>query len=151
MMNNGLSVERARLYGMPHINAYYPNSKTTKGKLDYEAVCAVCGKPASNAHHAVPLGFGGGNAWKTTNHGSNRLRTALIAVCGMGNTSGCHGMFHSGDASIRWEWDDPSFERMWEEGKLLFDGKPMKPHSQQLYNYGCYRITTPKGEVVYRG
>lgn len=49
-------------------------------------VCESCGDwPASNIHHRKYLRRGG------THDVHN-----LLALCGMGNTSGCHGRAHSG-------------------------------------------------------
>jgi hypothetical protein len=52
-------------------------------------MCEVCGEaPASNIHHRRPRGMGGTRraihspAW-------------LLAVCGQGNASGCHGRIES--------------------------------------------------------
>lgn len=49
--------------------------------------CCVCGAPASNDHHVIPKGMGGSKLAK---------RIPTVSLCGMGNTSGCHGKAHSG-------------------------------------------------------
>lgn len=144
--SSGLPIERARLYGMPHIGAFYYNAQTTNGKLEPDAMCAICGRPATNAHHLVPKGIGGGYAWLSSKDGKlQRLRSPLFAVCGMGNMSGCHKLFHDHRITVRWVWDDPRYEQMWWDGELA------KPHSDELYNYGCYVIENQGEEVVYRG
>lgn len=61
---------------------------------------ALCGRPAENIHHRRFLGRGGKH-----NIGN------LLALCGQGNTSGCHGMAHgTGDpAPDGWaisSWDE---------------------------------------------
>ena len=57
-------------------------------------VCEVCGKyaPGAEIHHRRIRGAGG------TKDPSIHNVEALIAVCGWGNTSGCHGDIH-GNAS----------------------------------------------------
>ena len=46
--------------------------------------CVVCGKPATNQHHVVIKGMGG-----------SRRQIPTVSLCGMGNTSGCHGLAHA--------------------------------------------------------
>lgn len=46
--------------------------------------CVVCGKPATNQHHVIIKGMGG-----------SRRQIPTVSLCGMGNTSGCHGLAHS--------------------------------------------------------
>lgn len=53
----GHSLERAELYGKPHVGARY----TGKGARDYERTqewCCICGKPAMSCHHVIPRGRG---------------------------------------------------------------------------------------------
>lgn len=52
--------------------------------------CAVCGAPATDQHHVVPRSRGG-------HHGPT------IALCGFGNTGGCHGAAHAHRLHFRWE------------------------------------------------
>lgn len=49
--------------------------------------CCVCGRPADNNHHVIAKGMGGSKLEK---------RIPTVILCGMGNTSGCHGLAHSG-------------------------------------------------------
>ena len=49
--------------------------------------CVVCGKPATNQHHVIVKGMGGTRYAK---------QIPTVSLCGMGNTSGCHGLAHSG-------------------------------------------------------
>lgn len=51
--------------------------------------CPFCGKPATNRHHIVPRSYGGKD-------------TPTVCVCGMGNSSGCHGKFHHYQLHLRW-------------------------------------------------
>lgn len=53
-------------------------------------VCEVCGKyaPGAEIHHRMLRGMGGSKKPNIHNVES------LIAVCGWGNTSGCHGDIH---------------------------------------------------------
>lgn len=52
--------------------------------------CEVCGKyaPGADIHHRLSKGMGG-TSNKAIHDASN-----LLAVCGWGNTSGCHGDIH---------------------------------------------------------
>ena len=52
--------------------------------------CEVCGKyaPGADIHHRLAKGMGG-TSNKRIHDPSN-----LLAVCGFGNTSGCHGDIH---------------------------------------------------------
>ncbi|MGI6125849.1 MAG: hypothetical protein ACOYEF_02680 [Planifilum sp.] len=63
--------------------------------------CAVCGRPATNAHHVVMKGAGGVSR-------ETDARIPRISLCGMGNCSGCHGLAHSRRLHFRWrgrwEW-----------------------------------------------
>ena len=60
-------------------------------------VCPFCGRPATNRHHVVPRSQGGHDG-------------PTVAVCGMGNASGCHGALHAHRLHLRpdgegwWEW-----------------------------------------------
>lgn len=62
--------------------------------------CVVCGRPATNAHHAVPKG----SPW----HGDDVPENGL-PLCGTG-TTGCHGAEHGSPyvdaAGRRWETDE---------------------------------------------
>ena len=49
--------------------------------------CCVCGMPASDNHHVIPKGMGGSKLAKMI---------PTVALCGMGNTCGCHGEAHAG-------------------------------------------------------
>lgn len=49
--------------------------------------CCVCGAPATNQHHVIIKGMGGSKYAK---------QIPTVSLCGMGNTSGCHGKAHSG-------------------------------------------------------
>ena len=57
--------------------------------------CPFCGRPATNRHHIVARSQGGTDG-------------PTVTVCGMGNASGCHGLFHSHRLHLRytdrWEY-----------------------------------------------
>ena len=58
--------------------------------------CAICGRPASNAHHVIQKGMGGVS--KETDKRIPRIR-----LCGSGNASGCHGLVHQGKLHLNWD------------------------------------------------
>lgn len=51
--------------------------------------CVICGAPAREQHHIVPRSQGGKDL-------------PTISVCGWGNATGCHGLFHAHLLHIRW-------------------------------------------------
>ena len=61
-----------------------------------DGACAVCGRPATDLHHVVPKRMGGMS-------GEVERRVPLIALCGSGNLSGCHGMAHSHHLHFAWD------------------------------------------------
>ena len=52
--------------------------------------CAVCGRPVTERHHVVPRSQGG-------------TAGPTIALCGRGNTGGCHGLAHSHRLHFRFD------------------------------------------------
>ncbi len=139
----GLSREIAECYGKPHVGAFYANSSVNSHKLQWDAVCTICGRPATNAHHQPPKSRGIVFTMRTP-MGAFVLKPALIAVCGSG-TTGCHGLIHQGLIRISWEWDED--EALWWDGQLL---RELEPHSNQLYNYGHWLIETRQGRKEHR-
>lgn len=131
----GLSVERAELYGKPHVGARYLGRSVTRCELTTDA-CCVCGGRATNAHHVAHRGWGDIFELVTPN-GTWSLRSPLFALCGSG-TTGCHDGFHGG-AWLRawWEWDDPLYEDAWWDGLML---ARFEPHDKALYRYGRWAI-----------
>lgn len=131
----GHSLERAELYGKPHVGARY----TGKGARDYERTqgwCCICGRPAMSCHHVVPRGRGERFNLVTPN-GTWSLRSPLFALCGSG-TTGCHDGFHGGCRfTPRWVWDNIQFEQQWWDGLLL---GLCPPHHPALYDYGRWEI-----------
>lgn len=131
----GRSLERAEMYGKPHIGARY----TGKRARDYERtdpLCFICGRKSRSCHHAVPLSCGERFELRTE-RGVWRLRSPLFALCGSG-TTGCHDGFHGGARFVpRWVWDSPEYEDMWWEGRLL---ERYAPHSPELYLFGRWEI-----------
>lgn len=128
----GLSVETAQKFGMPSVGCEYTGSGAHRYRLLDGALCAVCGRPATNCHHEPHLGMGGRNA-RFELHGVE-LRPALIALCGSG-TTGCHGAIHAGRFSLRWEWADPEDEDRWWAGELL-----ALAESAELFELGGWAI-----------
>ena len=149
MNYHGLSREKAALYGLPHIGAHYAQ-KGAKWKRDgarkYERTqewCFVCGRPARNCHHVVPVS--NGQVFELdAKSGSWPLRSPLFALCGSG-TTGCHVMFHSGRPKARWAWDEPEFEDAWWSGELLAS---YAPHHPALYCYGQWEIEDRRSGLV---
>ncbi|MBQ9621224.1 MAG: hypothetical protein IJR41_04735 [Atopobiaceae bacterium] len=144
-------MERADLYGKPHIgDAFYPDRRTKLGHLEPGAMCALCGRPASNAHHIVPKGMGGGSATLYLPYDSHGiiLRSPLMAVCGMGNASGCHKALHDGRIKVRWVWDEERFAEWWWKGHFF---ENHEPHDPMLFCFGHYVIERDGGEVEFRG
>lgn len=142
---HGLSIEKASLYGMPHIGARYTAGDANAYRLEQGAVCAFCGRPATNAHHEPPKGTCPYFALQTE-WGLFVLKPALIALCGSG-TTGCHGARHGGRVKIAWEWFDDVNAEAWWSGWLLAHG--YVPHDPRLYDLGQWRITAG-GETVTR-
>lgn len=135
----GLSIERAELYGKPHVGAHY-----TKGTR-YErtqARCCVCGGNATNCHHVIPRGRGQEFALQTPN-GLWLLKSPLFAVCGSG-TTGCHNGFHGGAfLKAKWVWKSPVYQDAWWSGELL---EVYEPHSPDLYEYGHWAIKDSRND-----
>ena len=141
---NGLSYEKAKLYGMPHIGAEYARKNdvdATRWTGMYR-LCAACGKAggAHSKHHEPPKSSGRVfllrcRESESSPGGQFVLRPALIDLCGSG-TTGCHGQRHGGKLAITWEWDSDFFERAWWNGDLLAHG--YAPHDRRLYSMGRY-------------
>ena len=140
----GMSLQHAELYGKPHIGAEYMGESVKSHRAWQGAVCAVCGRPATNVHHVSPLSRG-----KTfrleTQVGVWELKPALFALCGTG-TTGCHNGFH-GVARFKaeWVWDNDRDAHEWWRGELLLR---MRPHDPMLYLYGWWEITDLKTGAV---
>ena len=68
--------------GKPHIGAYYFGDGD-RHRLHFDARCLICGRPATDAHHIVPKGMGGGNRVYVleTPMGMFPLRSPLFALC----------------------------------------------------------------------
>lgn len=143
----GRTAEAFALLGKPCVGARYLGSGDRHELLD-GAACVVCGRPATEAHHCPPKGMGGGRFRLSTPKGDFTLRAPLLAVCGCGNATGCHGLFHAGMARASWEWDSPEFERLWLDGTLL-EGR--EPNEVGLFAFGRYVIDSPYGRKEVRG
>lgn len=140
----GLSIERAELYGKPHLGCEYLG-KTARKYQPTQRNCILCGRPATNCHHVQPLGRGEYFNLVTPN-GQWKLRSALFALCGTG-TGGCHGGFHDGRFKARWEWNEPAYADDWWNGEIL---QWFKPHDLDLYQYGHWVITDRKTGIEWR-
>lgn len=131
----GLSLDVAELYGKPGFGACYTGRSVSSNRLEEGAVCAVCGKPATNAHHAPPRSKGLFEL--ETPNGSWLLRPSLLAVCGSG-TTGCHGGFHGGARFFpRWVWDTQADMDDWWSGEML---TRLEPHSLGIYAHGHWEV-----------
>lgn len=135
----GTPLEIASSFGMPHVGARYTADNVNRYRLEDGARCAVCGRPATNAHHEPPKGSGGKHRQFTmwTPWGRFILKPALIALCGSG-TTGCHGMRHEGRVSFTWEWYDEKDAERWWSGELLSHG--YSPHDPMLNELGYWRV-----------
>lgn len=60
-------------------------------------LCSVCLKPAANMHHVVLKGAGGVPV-------ALDARIPRVALCGVGNASGCHGLAHA--RKLHFDWRD---------------------------------------------
>lgn len=120
--------------GKPHIGAYY-FGQGDGHRLSFEAPCLICGRPATDAHHIVPKGMGGGNRVYVleTPVGMFPLRSPLFALC-----RDHHMAFHDGRSSVVWEWDTDEDREAWESGYLLSHG--YFPHDPRLFLHGCYMV-----------
>lgn len=131
----GTSLERAELYGKPHVGARYTGS-TAKSYERTADCCCICGRPAQSCHHVIPRGRGERFQLVTPN-GTWSLRSPLFALCGSG-TTGCHEGFHGGARyRARWAWDNIQYEQQWWDGLLL---RQFAPHHPALYAYGRWEI-----------
>lgn len=113
----GRTVRAFSMLGKPCVGARYLGAGDSH-VLDPEARCVVCGRLACNAHHEPPKGMGGGLFRMDTPKGQIALRPPLLAVCGFGNTLGCHGQLHAHCVKVRWGWDKEIYERHWLEGRF---------------------------------
>lgn len=135
----GMSIDKARLFGMPHVGCHYAGNSVNSHKLYRGTRCAVCGETASDAHHEPQKGMGGGKGLPM--HGYV-LRPALLALCPQ-----CHHDRHFGRLSFVWFWRDEETEIDWASGKLLRDG--FKPHDPELFRLG-YWVALVDGKPIKR-
>ena len=142
----GLSRDFAECFGKPHINAWYTGSGVNDYTFDHDALCPVCHRPATNAHHVCPKGVAKKFVLRSS-YGNFTLRTALFAVYGSG-TYGVHADFHQKRIKATWEWDKQTFEDLWWSGYLLHR---YGEHAPELYDYGYWHFETPYGSFDYRG
>lgn len=135
----GLDYATASKFGMPHIGCRYERESVKSHKREEDALCCICGAPATNAHHDPPLGMGGKNRMfpLATKRGVFVLKPALFAVCGSG-TTGCHGKIHGGTYRIGWEWARPEYAELWWDGYWLSHG--IAPHDEALFELGQWTL-----------
>ena len=143
---NGWSLLKADMMGKPHLGARYTVPPRRYERLSEN--CMVCGRPAANCHHLMPLGNGRSFTLRT-DRGTWTLHSPLMALCGSG-TTGCHGLFHSGVLAARWFWRSQTDEDRWWSGELL---EAYGPHSLELYRHGGWGVLDRKhgGELSYHG
>lgn len=142
----GHTLEDAQCYGMPHLGAHYYADGVNYYTRDTD-LCTVCGMRATNTHHHPPKGKARRFTLATPN-GVFRLKPALIALCGSG-TTGCHGLIHNRKVLIRWKWYSEENQEKWFSGYYLSHG--IEPHSERLYEFGCWTIGDGITEVELRG
>lgn len=139
-----ITINQSQPWGMPHVGARYIGA-TKRWAPDEEAVCAVCGRLATNAHHEPQRGTCGVSTL-VTDYGRWTLQPALIALCGSG-TTGCHGLRHSGRLSFRWVWDNEQAREDWFSGFLLASG--FMPHDERLFTLGHWEAVDEQGNSAY--
>lgn len=140
----GLTLERAELFGKPHLGCRY-TGRTEKAYERTQARCCICGRPARSCHHVMPLGRARHFDMATPN-GTWRLRSALFCLCGSGST-GCHDGFHGGARyKASWLWDEEAWAERWWDGLLL---ATHGPHSPELFRYGCWQVEDRKTGKVW--
>ena len=66
--------------------------------------CAVCGRSPVQMHHVVKRSAG-----KLYRNGVE-VPKPLLPLCGLGNSSGCHGLAHQGMLHFRWVESDAGSE-----------------------------------------
>lgn len=74
----------------------------------YSDYCVICGRRPVQMHHIVRRSAG--NMYVN----GVRLHRPKIALCGLGNTSGCHGLAHQNRLHFRW---------------VRIEGRSSRPHT----------------------
>lgn len=126
---NGTSYENAKSFGAPHFMARYTGSGYGSYKRDPDAVCFVCGRPATETHHAPYRDYFA----LRTKWGTFVLKPALVALC-----RECHEDIEHSRKHLVWVWNSDEIERMWWSGYILSHG--YKPHSEHLYKLGRWTV-----------
>lgn len=127
---NGWSYRKAKCFGMPHHGAKYTGGDVRRYERDPEALCMVCGRPATETHHEP----NGRNYFTLrTSWGTFVLKPALIALC-----RDCHEKRTRNELSILWEWNTEQDEAAWWSGHLLAHG--LSAHSPLLYALGGWHV-----------
>ena len=153
---NGWSREKAECMGMPHFGAHYRKAidattqrpyKEDAHAVDDGAMCPFCGRPATEAHHVVPKGIGGGSRVFVlyTKMGRFVLRSPLFGLCAK-----CHREFTEKRASARWEWyEDGPYEDKWADGWYLSHG--YEPNGGRLYAVGRWFVDIYRKTFALKG
>lgn len=126
---DGLSVDDAKRYGLPHFGAYYARENVDANRLVSNAKCVVCGKRAHHSHHWPPKGRGRHYTMETP-IGMFVLMPSLFAVCPW-----CHDRWHMHQLTADWEWFSPEGWDRWFAGEILRNPQ-FPPHSKELYRLG---------------
>lgn len=145
----GLSMDKASLYGMPHIGCRYTRDDMARTAFESDLRCAWCGSQRGfhSRHHEPPRS--NGSFLLNTPKGKFVLLPALVDLCGSG-TTGCHGDRHNGLLKLRWEWDGDEFAEKWWDGTFL--SRPYhEPNGKWLYAYGCWVLERDGVERRFRG
>lgn len=146
---HGMTYKDALCMGVSNLGAHYCGDGVRQCCRDPQAVCAICGRPATNVHHEPPVGMGGGNSQWTLELPDGRtvkLRPALIALCGSG-TEGCHGKRHSGVFRLEWRWASEEYEAKWWDGTFFAQG--FGPHDPRLLEYGgWYEVRGDESRLI---
>lgn len=132
---NGMPRDRVLTMGLPHWGC------TRKG-INRLQTCCMCGGMASNAHHLVPKGMSGGSLAVWTDFG-RALHSPLVAVCGMGNASGCHRLLHAHVGPMpKWVWYSDEMRLLHESGELWLD---FASNDERLNEYGRWVLVDRNG------
>lgn len=100
--------------------------------------CVVCGSSPVQMHHVVKRSAG--NMYRD----GVRLHRPQLALCGLGNASGCHGLAHQNRLHFRWVKSNPTKSGEWLSGygghwEYLLTDEPVK-YQEALEMEGWQRL-----------
>ena len=52
---------------------------------------------------------------------------------------------HAGKMRAEWIWDSDELTESWWSGEML---EKIEPHSEDLYEFGCWKFVSNSGELV---